>query len=146
MRSSLVWAAAIVAVGLLIQSNAAPPFMVWTCFVLGGLLLALAAVVPLWVRWHWHRNRRVWGPCELLADEHGLVVIEKEAEGRMSWSAFVWWEETPHLFLLFRAPAYSVLIPKRAFQSDSDLLAFRGLLEKAFSSAAPAHPVESNPS
>jgi hypothetical protein len=120
--------------------------MVSTCFTLGAALVILAAILPLWVRWHWRRNRRVFGTCELRADENGLVAIEPGTETRMAWSTFVRWQETRDLFLLVRAPSYSVLIPKRAFETDADLEAFRGLLREGVAGAEPRDPVESSPS
>jgi hypothetical protein len=146
VRSSLLWATAIVIVGVLIGTNDAPTWMVTTCFVLGAALVGLSAYVPLRAGWHWRRNRTLLAPCELRADETGLVVIEPGAEARALWSAFVRWEETRDLFLLFRAPSYSVLIPKRAFASTADLETFRVLLDAGVPGAVARERVESPPS
>ena len=143
LRSSLLWATGILGVGFLIRSNAAPLWMVWTCFALGSSLVVLAVCVPLCVAWLWRRNRRTSENCELRADESGLLVIEPEAEAREAWSSFLRWEETRDLFLLFRARAESVLIPKRAFETEADLEVFRGLLERRVPSVEAPNPIES---
>jgi hypothetical protein len=146
VRSSLLWATSIIVVGFLIRTNDAPSWMVATCFVLGVSLVALSLYVPSRAGWHWRRNRRVFQMCELRADETGIAAVEPAAEARADWSAFVRWEETPELFLLFRAPSYSVLIPKRAFESSSDQEVFRALLEAGIKDGQAETPKGSLPS
>jgi hypothetical protein len=50
------------------------------------------------------------------------------AESLIRWEGFSHWNETHRSFLLYRGPDVPVIVPKRAFTSDSNLDSFRTLI------------------
>ena len=128
-RSSLLSAAAITGVGLLTRWNGAATWVWGGCFALGALILLLTAGLPLFVLLHWRRNRDVYGPATLVVDGQGLRGMEEQGEAHLQWSAFTRLREGKRLFLLYRSPAYFIVLPKRAFASSSDVDRFRALAD-----------------
>ena len=76
VRSSLLWATAIVVVGFLIRTNDAPTWMVATCFVLGVALVALSLYVPSVQGGTGDATGESSELCELRADETGHRAVD----------------------------------------------------------------------
>jgi hypothetical protein len=97
------------------------------------ILLYVSAIAS-----HNHRTAmpRHW---ESRPDLHRHQTTEITAEGisfsdtlshrNYQWPAFVKYEETRHLFLLFTSEKMALMIPKRAFPSEEQLAAMRNLMK-----------------
>ena len=83
----------------------------------------------------WHRPRRVH------IDDDGITFTDPVSEHRSSWAAYVKFDETPNLFLLFLTSMTAEMIPKRAFPDAKSLDDFRELLSRTISPPQAAFPV-----
>ncbi len=80
------------------------------------------------------RFRRQFRKIRMFQDLQRIVVDSKEVlftnsrgEGRVLWTAFEDWRESPRCFLLYTQPNLFFIVPKRAIQADQTGV-FRELL------------------
>lgn len=94
-----------------------------SCFLLLGLL---AVLVP-------RIQTKILVQVQTMAfNPHGVLLADGEAETRSAWALFKAIDETPDLFLLVqRANNVAVVVPKRAFDSATEVDEFRVLARSA---------------
>jgi hypothetical protein len=90
---------------------------------------------------HWearpdlHRHQT----ADISAD--GIQLSDTQSRREYQWQAFVKYEETRTLFLLFMAESQALMIPKRAFETAEQLDAMRNLMKLIPTSRAPGFEV-----
>jgi hypothetical protein len=101
----------------------------------GGLLvfmlmplfgMAMGLVVFSMQNW---RLNAVHSRSELAVSEGGIAYADADGSGRVPWSSFQYYKETPWLFIVWGGRS-SLMFPKRAFTSGDDVERFRDLLQR----------------
>jgi hypothetical protein len=107
----------------------------------GTTTTVLACVVPLAVlgalvllgrfsrRRTYRKQRSLQGTHRFVLSDAGLAAESPHGSGEIRWSAFVRWEESPEIFLLYEADNLFHMLPKRWLGGDEARLEeLRGLL------------------
>lgn len=106
----------------------------WEGLVIFGLLMALSIGMYEW-RWpklmdKMLRKSSAWGkPITYTFEEARITQTSVLSETVMQWETFKKAEELPDWFLLHIGPMTYVSLPKRAFASEAQMMAFRDLLK-----------------
>ena len=90
-----------------------------------GRSILFAAVTVL----RFHFEPRLHDPFELTASAAGLRYSQRAWQATLEWSYFEWSLETETSFILAYPKNRYSTIPKRAFTSESQIIAFRNLLQ-----------------
>jgi hypothetical protein len=107
----------------------------WQVFLPHSIwLLLLGYVSTIAAMNHKSRLARQWEKLPELhrhktADISAAGIVQSDLVSKLEyqWPAFVKWEETRHLFLLFTSETSAVMLPKSAFASTEELNAMRHL-------------------
>jgi hypothetical protein len=106
--------------------DAGSPFA-WVNTVVGALLVVRG-------QWQLHQLRRHWEEAavslthvHLIVNEEGLSARTPHVTTQVEWAAYTDSHEIDSGFLLYRGATYA-FIPKRAFSSDAEADAFRGIV------------------
>jgi hypothetical protein len=76
------------------------------------------------------RPERDDGKRQYLFSEEGIKVQARLANADVKWEAFRQVRETRRYFLLFAAPGFANVVPKRCFPSDTSVSEFRSLVRR----------------
>lgn len=64
-------------------------------------------------------------------DDEGFGFQALHSQAEIKWAALVKWKEGKHCFLIYTSPSLGNIIPKRFFQSATDVDTVRGFLQAA---------------
>ena len=113
------------------QPAAIGSFMVSLFLVLAGavLLFDLISTVLLWIAFR--RNRLLYSePHSILLDDNGIRIRIPNAEAYYQWSFYKTGVEGSREFILIYGNDLFIVVPKAAFQSETEMELFRGLLKR----------------
>src|SRR5947209_7473335 len=109
----------------------APLFLI-AVFGLSGLKRKLHDLANL----EWQSNPTLRSQCMVTLDDVALMLVQEYRQATWQWPAFVKFDETRNLLLLYSSERSFLPIPKRAF-SAADLILFSKFLEKTLPPAVP---------
>lgn len=90
----------------------------WTGMLLPGVLGLFFIFLDRWsVHSFCKKNPRALGQFETTIEEAGLEVASEHSRTHSDWQAYLRWEESKNLFLLFPSSNTVVPLPKCAFDS-----------------------------
>jgi len=128
--------------GLLIMGHLPWAFSSVSWPVGGGLLIMMIVWIALrrklrgLARVEWESNATLRGWSRTTIDESALAVVQEHRQATWKWPAFVKFDETPTMFLLYISHRAFLPIPRRAF-SVSDLEEFSDFLIRRVPCANP---------
>lgn len=67
-------------------------------------------------------------PQEVVIDQEGFSTTTSASHGKMAWTQFCKWKETPTAFILYPTPYTFVITPKRCIEHD-EIDSLRALLD-----------------
>lgn len=139
------------------RKRASPATVVWGIFLGMGAILALNVsrtafevaiilmpvtvlhmVLGIWpmlqmtigLRRPWGAQTNLHVPVTLTADETGVRSLDERVKSHYAWCAFAGYRETEDLILLYLSPGNLLMVPKRGFATEADLIALRRLLHE----------------
>ena len=130
------------------SNSGGAPGIQWSSFLLHlwpywVVILGLFVGIRIWRRRYFarvFRNRHAaQRPHDFVLDEHGIIVTEPLSRHEYLWQAFMRWQETKHLLLIFGTEVSAHFIPKRVFADESQLDAARQLLRTKIDLGNTAH-------
>jgi hypothetical protein len=77
------------------------------------------------------RSPNLQGTVSYPFNDLGYVSQAPHSRAEFKWSGLVKWKEGKHCFAIYMNPKIANIIPKRFFQSSSDVEAVRGFLQSA---------------
>jgi hypothetical protein len=92
------------------------------------IVVAGFVLLRFWTKQNWFEERLVKGPLILEISHDGFRHTSRMAQLDVVWPAFIWWLETPNLFVLYATRNGIEIIPKRAFPNPTDVEALRSFL------------------
>ncbi len=110
----------------------------WDCFLEAMIwYFPVIAAAGVWsffpwllARLGWKINPNIQGVIRCEADEDEFRIWNNNSTTIHKWTAFIRFNETANLFLLFLSKQLCVLIPKRAFVDITQEAQFRELLQQ----------------
>lgn len=106
---------------------------------LGYLLVFIVTVIVLLrilIRRNWRNERLIKGVLRLDLSDEKFRIASKLTTTELVWAAFIRWEETVHLFVLYMSENRIEIVPKRPFATSDDLDAFRRFLSNTVTRCA----------
>jgi hypothetical protein len=110
----------------MLSTDAGSPFA-WVNTVVGVLLVARGQWLRHQLRRHWAEAAESSTQVHLTVGEEGLTARTPHAATQVDWAAYTDSHELAGGFLLYRGATYA-FIPRRAFSSDAEVDAFRGIV------------------
>jgi hypothetical protein len=105
-------------------------------------------VIHFVVRTVRHQRRAIWEadstihrPRTVTAFAEGVMIADPFTQAHVRWGAFVGFEETGHLFLLYIGRFTAYFVPKRAFGSEGEVVQFRELCRHSIAAPQVGFPV-----
>ena len=105
-------------------------------FVVGGGLLILAAVLYIWYRYGYAKrrlepleSRAILGPRSIEVTDDGVAVTTRHQHAVVRWAGFLFTKETPDHLFLFTDRCSALIVPKRSFESATQMEEFKALAE-----------------
>jgi len=102
----------------------------WTLPVVVGGIPALIVLVPLvtFIRsWRVLKAEGMDGRRHYTFSDEGIVLQSRMANANVKWEAYMKVRETRRYFLLYAAPGFANVVPKRCFNNQTGIVAFRSL-------------------
>src|SRR5260370_19928307 len=99
-------------------------------FVIGAIPTALILIplVPLFRVKKLLRVEGMDGKRHYVFSDEGIRVESRLANADAKWAAYLQARETRRYFLLYAAPGFANVVPKRFFSTDASIAAFRSLV------------------
>ena len=89
----------------------------------------------------WEADPTVHTPRTLTPYAEGIAIADPFSQTHARWQAFVAFDETTNLFLLYVGRFMPYIIPKRAFPTQQDADQFRALCQHSISRPQTAFPI-----
>jgi hypothetical protein len=92
--------------------------------------ILFAVGMPYRTRRSFRQRKDLHRECSFAASDDGLRVQSGDIQGLKPWSDYLKWKEGDDAFLLYMSDNMYQVVPRRFFDSASDVDTFRALLEK----------------
>lgn len=96
----------------------------WGLFLLGYLWVVLFYRAHRQVK----KSPNLQGNVHFEFDDDGLVIQAAHLRSECKWKGVLKWREGKHCFLIYTAPKFANIFPKRFFQNQADVEGVRNLL------------------
>lgn len=106
----------------------------WSRWILVAALSCLVLMfgfgIPYISRRTYRQRKDLQRPCSFSPSDSGLCFSTEGASGIKPWTDYLKWKEGRDIFLLYLSDNLYQMIPKRFFESEDDLKAFREVIGK----------------
>lgn len=141
---SIVASGAIIAIGLIWLVLPGNHALAWLSIGIGLAILVLGIVQRAYMV---RRLRHTWNQTEsmeLTVRDGGFTANAEGAVSEVVWSRFVRLHEGPKHFLLYRSPDQYAIVPKRGFDGQAEVDAFRDIATRGIARKAVEQPDEAD--
>jgi len=97
----------------------------WACF---AYIAFFCFFYPLRVKRLYRQHKLLKAPIDYEFRESGIKIKSPSVDANLGWDTFIKWKEGKKLFILYQNDALMNIVPKRFFNSEDDIIAFRQLL------------------